>query len=224
MATILGGTITQQPPEARPRTADSGGGGWQSPGNSRMRSVKDYSPPPVSSAVWVLIAAIIMTFAAFSSALIVRQGASMDWRHLVLPRILYGNTLVLILSSISLAIARRRFAFTINSKERDLGETRTWLGVTLILGLLFVVGQWAAWMQLRSEGLYLATNPNSSFFYVLTVAHAGHVIGGIFGLAYVIRKLNRAKLRKSTLDAVSIYWHFVDVLWVYLLVLLFVKI
>ncbi len=98
-----------------------------------------------------------------------------------------------------------------------------WLYVTLGLGLLFVGGQYLAWLQLRSQGLYLATNPNSSFFYVLTALHALHVLGGLGGLARVIRRLNRAILRKSTLDATARYWHFMDVLWVYLLLLLWMK-
>jgi cytochrome c oxidase subunit 3 len=89
--------------------------------------------------------------------------------------------------------------------------------------VLFVAGQFAAWLQLRAQGLYLSTNPNSSFFYVLTVAHALHVFGGLGGLTRVIVKLNRATLRKSTLDATSHYWHFMDGLWVYLLWLLWAR-
>ncbi len=84
-------------------------------------------------------------------------------------------------------------------------------------------GQYLAWLQLRSQGLYLATNPNSSFFYVLTAMHALHVLGGLGGLMRVIRRLNQSILRKSTLDATSRYWHFMDVLWVYLLLLLWMK-
>ncbi len=89
--------------------------------------------------------------------------------------------------------------------------------MTLGLGLLFVVGQYVAWRQLSAQGLYLATNPSSSFFYVLTATHALHVLGGLLGLLYVIRKLNAMALRRSTLDTASRYWHFMDVLWVYLL-------
>jgi cytochrome c oxidase subunit 3 len=80
-----------------------------------------------------------------------------------------------------------------------------------------------AWLQLRSKGLYLATNPNSSFFYVFTAAHALHVLGGLGGLVRVIRKLNISVLRRSTLDATSYYWHFMGVLWLYLFLLLRMK-
>ena len=78
-------------------------------------------------------------------------------------------------------------------------------------------------LQLRSRGLYLASNPNSSFFYVLTGIHALHVTGGLGGLARVIRKLKKSVLRKSTLDATSHYWHFMGALWMYLLLLLWMK-
>jgi cytochrome c oxidase subunit 3 len=98
-----------------------------------------------------------------------------------------------------------------------------WFYVTLALGVLFVAGQYVAWLKLKSEGLYLATNPSSSFFYVLTAAHALHVCGGLGGLVRVIRKLRRSDLRRSTLDATSYYWHFMDVLWLYLLMLLWSK-
>ena len=98
-----------------------------------------------------------------------------------------------------------------------------WLYITLFLGLLFVAGQTFAWMQLKSQGFGLATNISYSFFYVLTVAHALHVFGGLGGLVRVITKLNKSSLRRSTLDATSRYWHFMGVLWVYLLLLLWMK-
>jgi cytochrome c oxidase subunit 3 len=164
-----------------------------------------------------------MTFAAFTSALIVRQGAGSDWHHLILPRILYWNTLVLLASSVTLELSRRRVAaFMGGPRTLDLTPSR-WLHATFLLGMVFVVGQYAAWLQLRSEGLYLATNPNSSFFYLLTAIHALHVLGGLAGLMYVLRKLQRVVLRRSTLDAFSYYWHFMGILWVYLLLLLWMR-
>jgi len=184
--------------------------------------VTDYAPPPASTAVWVVLASISMTFAAFTSALIVRQGSASDWKHLTLPQILYFNTLVLLASSIALEAARRRIA-TYMAGPRDQAAPANWLYVSLGLGLLFVAGQYTAWHQLRSQGLYLSTNPNSSFFYVLTAMHALHVLGGLGGLARVIRKLGNLTLRKSTLDATARYWHFMDALWVYLLLLLWMR-
>jgi len=101
----------------------------------------------------------------------------------------------------------------------------TWLFATLILGLLFVAGQYLGWLRLRSAGLYLATNLSSSFFYVFTVAHAMHVLGGLMALIVVIRRLSQPvlSLRKSTLDSTSYYWHFMGILWLYLLSVLWMK-
>lgn len=172
-----------------------------------------------STGVWVGLAAITMTFAAFTSAMVVRQGSANDWRHFAFPTILYFNTLALVASSFTLQIARRRFSAAAPGANSAAPALRAFYG-TLILGCAFVLGQYAAWQQLRSEGLYLASTPSSSFFYVFTVLHALHVIGGLLGLLYVISKLHRNVLHKNTLDAASHYWHFMDVLWLYLLLVL----
>ena len=164
-----------------------------------------------------------MSFAAFTSALIVRKGSSLDWRSFKLPSILYLNTLLLIASSVTLEVSRRRIAAFMGGLRNKAEGPARWLYITLFLGLLFVVGQYVAWSQLRTEGLYLATNPSSSFFYVLTFTHALHVVGGLSGLLYVIRKLNNSTLRRSTLVATARYWHFMGGLWLYLLLLLWMK-
>jgi len=86
-----------------------------------------------------------------------------------------------------------------------------------------VAGQYVAWLQLRHQGMYLATNPSSSFFYVITAAHALHVLGGLGGLVLVVYRMSKSTLRRSTLDIASRYWHFMDVLWIYLFLLLWFK-
>jgi cytochrome c oxidase subunit 3 len=221
-------TTVHEPPKIKPDRLPrdgSGRGGWRNltPADGDLRPVKDYSPPPASTGIWVGLAAITMTFAAFTSALIVRQGSSHDWRHITLPSVLYLNTLVIFASSLTLEISRRRIAIFMGGLRDQVASPARWLYVTLSLGLLFVAGQYAAWHQLKSQGLYLATNPSSSFFYVLTAAHALHVLGGLGGLIRVISKLNKRVLRRSTLDATSRYWHFMDALWLYLLLLLWMK-
>lgn len=220
-------TTVVEPPKIDSRKSSLGGngagGGNNAPGN--LSAVMERPPEPVRTGIWVGLAAITMTFAAFTSALFVRQGSAVDWEHLVLPRILYLNTLVLILSSLTLERARRKIAAFVREEGVSRGQPLQWLGATLGLGLLFVVGQYMAWLQLRSEGLYLATNPNSSFFYVLTAVHAIHVLGGLGGLTLAIARVGRSvpTLRKSTMDAVSYYWHFMGILWVYLLIVLWLK-
>jgi cytochrome c oxidase subunit III len=224
---------TIQPPKSeelpspeRQEIGHTGNGGWQNlvPTEGNLTAIEEYSPPPSSTAIWVAIAAISMSFAAFTSALIVRQGASTDWRHLTLPSILYVSTPVLLISSATLEIARRRVAAFMGGRASQVDTPRRWLCITLCLGLLFVAGQYMAWLQLRSQGLYLATNPNSSFFYVFTALHAVHVLGGLAGLLRVVRRLGQGVLRRSTLDATAYYWHFMGVLWLYVFWLLWVRI
>ncbi len=220
-------TTIQEPPQARglPDQGHSGHGGWRNlvPAEGGLRVALDYSPPPSSTGIWVVLFAITMSFAAFTSALIVRKGASLDWRHFTLPSILYFNTILLLTSSVTLEVARRRVAVFMAGVKTQAESPARWLYVTLFLGLLFVTGQYFAWLQLRAQGVFLATNPSSSFFYVLTGAHALHVLGGLAGISRVISKLGKSVLRRSTLDATARYWHFMDVLWVYLLLLLWVK-
>lgn len=193
------------------------------PAGGLPRTAQQYAPPPASTGIWVVLAAIGMSFAALTSALVVRKGGANDWRHFTLPSILYLNTLILLGSSMSLEVARKRVAAYISAGRLSIFNPARWLYLTLGLGLAFVAGQYVAWLQLNAQGLYLATNPSSSFFYVFTAAHALHLIGGLGGLVRVIFKLNNASLRRATLDATSRYWHFMDILWVYLLLLLWMK-
>ena len=225
-------TTVHEPPkieQERLPNQGSGNGGWRNlvPASGDLRRVKDPSPPPASTGIWVCLAAITMSFAAFTSALIVRQGTA-PLQHITLPPVLYLNTLLIVASSITLEIARRRIASFMGGLTGDRDHDQAappaqWLYITLSLGLLFVAGQTFAWIQLKSQGFGLATNISYSFFYVLTVAHALHVFGGLGGLVRVIAKLNKAVLRRSTLDATSRYWHFMGVLWLYLLLLLWIK-
>jgi cytochrome c oxidase subunit III len=223
------GTTVHEPPKIDqrrgPDDAHSGNGGWRNlvPADGNLRVTQDYSPPPSSTAIWVVMFAVTMMFAAFSSALIVRKGSSDDWQGFNLPSILYFNTLLLIASSVTLEVARRRITTFMSGLRSQVENPAGWLYITLSLGLLFVAGQYVAWSQLRSEGLYLATNPSSSFFYLLTVTHVLHVLGGLGGLMYVLHKLSKSVLRRNQLVAAVRYWHFMGILWVYLLLLLWMK-
>ena len=224
-------TELHEPPRVEPRrhpdAGNSGHGGWRDPSlpAGNIRALDDPTRAASRTGIWVGLAAISMTFAALTSALVVRQGSASDWRHFTLPSVLYFDTLLLLASSITLEIARRRVAAFARGTIRKVSAPIGWLSLTLGLGILFVVGQYVAWLALKSQGLYLATNPSSSFFYVLTAAHAMHVLGGLGGLVLVISRLSRPAptLRRSTLDTASYYWHFMDILWLYLLLLLWMK-
>jgi cytochrome c oxidase subunit III len=221
---------TLQPPaeveEQRVRvTGGSGGGQIHAPDAGDLREVEDRPGEPTRTGIWVGLAAIAMSFAALTSALFVREGSATDWHHLPLPSILWFNTLALIASSVTLEGARRRVAAFMRGEDSDPAAATLWLNATMALGLVFVAGQYIAWLKLRSEGLYLPTNPNSSFFYLLTGVHVIHVLGGLGGLTRVMIKFRSASrtLRRSTMDATSYYWHFMGALWIYLLLILLLK-
>jgi cytochrome c oxidase subunit 3 len=168
--------------------------------------------------IWVAVFAITMSFAALTSALYVRQGSS-DWSHVVIPRVIYLNTVALLLSSSSMEMARRTKARVLALTSNEAAARLAWLAATLALGMAFVAGQCLAWRQLAVQGLFLATNPNSSFLYVLTGAHAMHVLAGIAALVFLIGKLAGSPIafRKHLLDNTAVYWHFMTLLWLYLL-------
>jgi cytochrome c oxidase subunit 3 len=167
----------------------------------------------------VLLAAVVMFFAALTSAFIVRRGLSNDWIHTELPQLLWLNTVVLLASSLALELARR----ALKASKRETFN-RLWI-LGSALGVVFLIGQYAVWLQLRAQGIYIATNPSSSFFYVLTAAHAVHLIGGVCALLYVSVQALRLRLgpgKRTAIDVSAMYWHFLDGLWIYLLILFLV--
>lgn len=167
--------------------------------------------------LWMALGSITMLFSAFTSAYIVRS-AGTDWAPLQMLPLLWVNTAVLIFSSVTVEIARRAF-----NHWRPVAF-RKWILITSILGVAFLVGQVLAWGQLAEQGIYLASNPHSSFFYVLTGVHAAHLFVGVGALLYVLAMASRYELTPGESSApglVATYWHFVDGLWLYLIVVLF---
>ena len=177
-------------------------------------------------AILFALASISMLFLGFTSAYIVRQGLGGDWYPLDPPAILWANTAILLISSATLTRARALL------QREAIRESLRWLAITGLLGLLFLLGQYGAWRELVTRGIYLHTNPHSSFFYLLTAAHGIHVLGGLLALGYVAlrgwrRRLiligapDRLRHYGALVGATALYWHFMDGLWVYLFILLF---
>jgi cytochrome c oxidase subunit 3 len=195
-----------------------------------MTSMPMKSPAaPAQTGVWVGIAAITMSFAAYSSALVVRQGANPDWQHFTLPRILFLNTIVVLASSATLYAARPRSRATVGPSGTVTvvdAPQLTWLWLTISLGFLFLAGQLGAWRNLVDQGLTLASNPSSSFFYLLTAMHGLHLLGGLAGLLYVVYRVRRSSAVREAIayKAASLYWHFMTVLWLYLFAMLATRI
>lgn len=167
--------------------------------------------------LWVAMGSITMLFAAFTSAYIVRS-AGQDWVPLEAPSILWFNTLMLLVSSVTMEASRRGF-----HRWQPL-TFRKWLLITAVLGAAFLAGQILAWRELSQQGIYLASHPHSSFFYVLTAVHGVHLLAGVVALFYVLWHAVRYRLTPGESSSPSIaasYWHFVDGLWLYLMVVLF---
>ena len=163
----------------------------------------------------VALAAILMFFMALASALIVRKGMANDWQNFTAPKILYLNTLILLVSSFTLVRSRRNLALG------NLESFRYWWNITTVLGIFFLVGQLIAWRQLARAGVYLETSPNSSFFYVFTAAHGLHLLCGVLALIGVALRPTQKLTRGTVTEVISMYWHFMDALWVFIFLLLF---
>jgi cytochrome c oxidase subunit 3 len=174
---------------------------------------------PAQFGLWAFLGTVSMLFIGFTSAYIVRR-TGIDWRPLPLPRLLWWNTAALLLSSVALEVARRCRA------TLDLRGLRLWLGATALLASLFVAGQFQAWRLLRALGFFLSSNPHSSFFYMLSGVHLFHLGGGLVWFALVLYRLRGPRYAPAaggrTLSLFATYWHFLGLLWVYVLVLIFV--
>jgi len=150
------------------------------------------------------------------SAMVVRRGLSNDWGQIGLPRILWWNTAVLILSSIAIDAGRRYLA----RNERQKFNIAWSIGT--VLGTCFLVCQFIAWHQLEQRGFYLNGRPSSAFFFVLTWAHAAHVVGALAAVLYVEYRALKWQLgpgRRTLVTVSAIFWHFLDVLWLFIMAL-----
>jgi len=230
---IAGGGRDNQPPVP--------GGGDDGPGDHRW---DDFASRLRRSrlAFVVAVVPILMLFVSFTSAYIVRQGLPTldrsgkllvhDWFPLPLPTGLFLiNTAVLLASSLTLERARRQFARRLALQPVhsipgiSMGASRDfpWLALTIVLGFAFLAGQALAWRRLGAEGFFLASGPSSSFVYLLTGAHAVHLFGGVVALLVVASAvLWRRSLESPCIlvDFTSWYWHFMALLWIYILALL----
>jgi cytochrome c oxidase subunit III len=200
-------------PASPPPGGDDSGG---NDGKGRRRGQP--SPNRYYTGIAAGIVSILMFFMALASAFLVRKGSSADWVAVRIPRILWVNTIVLLASSATIELARKRLA------AQDLSGFKRYWNFSAVLGVLFLTGQVLAWRQLESQGIYLASNPASSFFYIFTGAHALHLLGGVGALLYVaLRNFDRAKVSRGiAAEVTSYYWHFLDALWIFLLLLLYV--
>jgi len=227
--------IGHKPPEPPAR----GGGD-----DGRSGDVPDYGARLRRARLGLIfgIATVCMVFISLTSAYVFRRGLPSfdggsnsyvrDWGSVDLPWALLGiNTAILLASSVTMEFARRqaaRLAALAPVKSIpgvSLGEEKDfpWLGVTVILGLCFLVGQWMAWGALNNSGFYVSTNPSSSFVFLLTVTHAIHLTGGMIALIWAASASLLHKpleSRRIVVDITAWYWHFMAALWIYVFALL----
>ncbi len=164
--------------------------------------------------LWLAIGGMIMFFAALTSALLARQSQG-DWQLFYLPPIFWINTAVLLLSSFTMHRSVQLF------REQNASAFRPWISATAVLGLLFLLGQVIGWALLTKGGIVLRGNASGAYLYVISGAHAAHVAGGVLILLVTaVRTYFRTPRwhRLVYLQLTATYWHFVDILWLYLVV------
>lgn len=208
IAAIAGWWLSQQRLTAKP---------WLEEGlNVDFREESTSSLPPAKIGLGVFLAVVGSLFALFISAYSMRMNM-VDWRALPMPRLLWFNTAVLVLSSVALQWAH------LAARRNDMDGVVGGLCAGGASAVTFLVGQLLAWQQLSAAGYFLASNPANSFFYLITAAHGLHLIGGLVALgrttAKVWRGAEMAQVRLSV-ELCAIYWHFLLLVWLVLLGLL----
>ena len=203
-----GGGGGGRPPDGGDNGDDDYGKGWRR---------EPPSPRRFTTGIAIGMVSILMFFMALASAFLLLHHSSRVWVAVHLPGILWANTAVLVGSSFVLGRARLRL-----SNGDVPGFRKLWL-VTTVMGLLFVAGQLVAWRQLVAEGVYIASNQASSFFYIFTGAHGVHLLGGVAALLFVLlRNFEKSQISMSlAAEITSCYWHFMDGLWIFLFALLY---
>ena len=169
---------------------------------------------PHKFTMWVAIGSIVMMFAGLTSAFIVKSNQS-SWVPVAIPTVFWISTAAILTSSLTVQMALRSF------KQRAMGQYRLLIGATLLLGVAFVVMQWLGFQDLWAQKITFKGSGAGQFLYVIFGLHAIHVLGGIITLIVMFIKafLGNTKLYSSVpVEVAAIYWHFVDILWIYLLV------
>ncbi|GEO09628.1 cytochrome c oxidase subunit 3 [Segetibacter aerophilus] len=173
---------------------------------------------PHKFSLWVGMASILMMFAGFTSAYIVKRNDGNNWLEFTLPPVFWYSTVVILLSSLTIFLATKAF------KDRNMARYRVLITITAALGVLFTVLQWTGFEYLQNHGVKLIgsnSNPAGSFLGVITGVHMLHVLGGVVVLIVLFaRAYNSRKKNYSTvpIEVASTYWHFVDAIWIYLFI------
>jgi cytochrome c oxidase subunit 3 len=225
------------PVDRRPTGGGGGDENWENrrPGRRGPRELLSR----YRLAVCFGLAGDLMFFIALISAFFVRQTSGhfdarsnyiIDWHPLAIPPILYINTAIILISSLTMEAARRQLFHEVDVMDEWLGIGRPmvkraapWLVATAALGVIFLAGQWIAWNELAAQGVFFASNPSSHFFYLITGAHGAHLLLGVLALITAVAGLfllRRVELRQIVVDCTAWYWHSMGVFWIFLFALL----
>ncbi|MCX6317508.1 MAG: cytochrome c oxidase subunit 3 [Bacteroidetes bacterium] len=169
---------------------------------------------PHKFTLWVAIGSLLMMFAGLTSAFIVKSN-QVSWKPVALPNIFWVSTAVIVISSITIQLALRSF------KQREMSKYRTLVATTLVLGIAFIILQWMGFNALWDQKITFKGAGAGQFLYVIFGLHALHVIGGIIALLVMFIKafMGSTKTYSSVpIEVAATYWHFVDLLWIYLVV------
>lgn len=171
---------------------------------------------PKKFALWLFIVTVVMIFAAFTSAHIVRQ-ADGDWLQYDIPQMLWVTSGIILASSITM-----QWAYMAAKKDK-LEQVKLALSITTVLGIVFLFGQFQAWGQLVDQGVFFVGNPAGSFMYVFTGIHGAHLISGVIYLLYMLVSAFKHKVHSKNMlnmEMSTTYWHFLGGLWIYLFIFL----
>lgn len=180
-------------------------------------SVQQKRIHPYKFNMWLGIAGIIMMFAGLTSAYIVKRSQP-GWESFTLPVVFAYSTLVILVSSVTMQVALRAF------KEHRMAKYRLFFAITSLLGILFVALQVSGFYQFEEQGMKMigiGSNPAYSFVLAIAGLHIAHVLGGVVALLIIFFKAFSTRKRNydsTPVEIVATYWHFVDILWVYIFV------
>ena len=168
--------------------------------------------------LYFLLVSSTMVFLALLAALLMRRDIGQDWVSIPKPHLLWWNTVALVASSVFIERARRALVVP------DRTAFNKWWTAATILGIWFLVGQALAWKELKDAGLFIASTPSASFFYILTATHAAHLIGALAAVSYVDVQALRFRLgpaKRTIIEVSAIFWHFLDVMWLCLMAVIY---
>lgn len=179
-----------------------------------MSSERTQKMHPHKFTLWIAIGSISMMFAGFTSAYIVKSNQA-GWQAVQMPKIFYFSTVLILASSITIYLAQKAM------KTREMAKYRMLVSATAVLGLAFVATQFIGFSELWADKITFKESVAGSFFYIITGVHALHVLGGIIALVILVLRVFNTKTKfysTAPVETVGLYWHFVDILWIYLFV------